>query len=456
MHMRRRIIFVAILAALAVRVTDHGQDLIPVACAASSSMTTRKLVDTPLASVIATGGQVKLVRLAANTWQTTGDSNCPDGITYPGGYAKCFSSETAYLQSCHKATCSADEVWSPTARKCIPIVDFGCQHTNNYMTMQDWDGCSALATPATGGNNFTAGPCLIDNRDGKTYNVRKFADGKCWMADNLKYGGDYHYWHDIKGKGVDMCADRLASVYQADGYTQVVTDKTAADAPAGRFWYGSYGDCLYPYSSVSASDSSQKLGYFYNWMAATQSPCGISGQDCNPDARIVNINDSGYHGTQYLQGVCPEGWHIPTGGSDGEWSILVDRVAGIVSGNNHITNETGLTNTCNDMASSCYVGAGTSRNGGSGSHVVAFFKKGGGFNTIQYTGRTSFNYDTDCSELIVRLIFIGGESMYWSSTAKTQDRAYHIYYSADRVGALGFMPGISKYLGMPIRCVQSN
>ena len=47
--------------------------------------------------------------------------------------------------------------------------------------------CEAAATPT--GTNFTPLGCFSDERDNKVYEVRKFADGKCWLVDNLMYGG---------------------------------------------------------------------------------------------------------------------------------------------------------------------------------------------------------------------------------------------------------------------------
>ena len=60
--------------------------------------------------------------------------------------------------------------------------------------------CDNYATPSA--LNFTLIGCLEDERDGKLYEVRKFADGKCWMVDNLAYGGDSAHG------GSDACAQR--------------------------------------------------------------------------------------------------------------------------------------------------------------------------------------------------------------------------------------------------------
>ncbi len=430
------------------------------AAAASSTTTTMKLIDTPLAAVVGTGGRVNLIRTADNTWQATDNSNCPDGAAYPNGTAHCFAAKgdytaaQVYQYSCRKHTCSADTVWNPASGTCIPIVDYGCTHTNNFMTLQDWDGCSALATPAAGGNNYTAGPCLIDNRDGKTYNVRKFADGKCWLANNLKFGGDYHYWHNIKGQSADTCALRLGSKWQSGGFNNLYTNQSAAKPPTNRFWQGSYGDCVYPYSSTSSSDASNKYGYLYNWMAAVQSPCGWYSQECDPDAMATNTDGKGTYGTQKIQGICPEGWHLPTGGTGGEFNILTDRVAGITGGSSHLADESNTAGGCYTKGNTtCGIWSDTSRNGGNGSYVLTFFNPGGGFNTT-YAGRTNYIGESGATETTaVGLIYQGSNARYWSSTARSTTNAYGLDVYSSGVRPLGYHPGDSKYYGFSVRCV---
>jgi len=87
--------------------------------AASSSTTTRKLIDTPLASVINTGGAVKLIRISDNSWAATGNASCPDGVTFPNAYAKCFSSAAAYSQQCTGSNyCGSNTSWDGNSSKC--------------------------------------------------------------------------------------------------------------------------------------------------------------------------------------------------------------------------------------------------------------------------------------------------------------------------------------------------
>jgi uncharacterized protein (TIGR02145 family) len=164
-----------------------------------------------------------------------------------------------------------------------------CQANDASINMQSWDGCGALTLPAS--NNYTQGPCLTDSRDGKVYQVRKFPDGRCWMVENLRYGGES-----------DACAGRA----RFENYGE-------SSYPSNRFGGGTYGDCADPticcdYQNNCGSCSSYcstvagtgRCGYYYNWQAVMQ----------HSDARSWQCYDGG---SPRADGdICPTGWHVPT------------------------------------------------------------------------------------------------------------------------------------------------
>ena len=88
--------------------------------------------------------------------------------------------------SCSSATtcerCEEGYTWNGNACSQNPTV--------GLTTLQDFKAsdCESFPTPAAG--SYTSIGTLTDSRDGKLYEIRKQADGKCWMADNLAYGGD--------------------------------------------------------------------------------------------------------------------------------------------------------------------------------------------------------------------------------------------------------------------------
>jgi len=172
------------------------------------------------------------------------------------------------------------------ATKTGKFVDLAKWNALGNTTMQGWDDCASLITPT--GTNFTQGPILTDIRDGKQYEIRKFSDGKCWMVDNLMYGGD-----------ADACAGK--STFAGNGFA------TASN----QFGANTYGDCLDPRVGGSApcTAGSTTCGYYYNWQAAMQ-------------------HSTAYYNTTYtgpitnVQGLCPEGWRLPTGNTGGDFDVL--------------------------------------------------------------------------------------------------------------------------------------
>lgn len=133
---------------------------------------------------------------------------------------------------------------------------------------------------------------LRDERDNKTYRVRKFADNNCWMIDNLAYGGG------VDGKG-DYCLGRTTE----DWRTAVNAEAVQAQAKTGlngrKALY--VGDCLDPAKgndNACANGSITKCGYLYNWAAATQ----------DPTAYAYNMAES----MEPIEGICPKGWQLPT------------------------------------------------------------------------------------------------------------------------------------------------
>jgi uncharacterized protein (TIGR02145 family) len=167
------------------------------------------------------------------------------------------------------------------------VIPLYCEIQGSSGTMQDWDGCAALATPAALG--YIQGPCLTDTRDGKVYEVRKFADGKCWMVDNLRYGGD--------------------TTTTGDGCAGKNTFAPLSSNMSGASW--GYGECGDPaiLAKNPPCNNTTDCGYFYNWQAAMQDA-----------SAYLNNNYTGPTGI--VQGICPAGWHLPQGGSSSEFHAL--------------------------------------------------------------------------------------------------------------------------------------
>jgi len=127
-------------------------------------------------------------------------------------------------------------------------------------------------TPQDAPNTFT------DSRDGKVYKTVTIGE-QVWMAENLAY------LPSVVGPatGSEDAGNETVAFYYVYGYDG--TDVAAAKATAN---YSTYG-------------------VLYNWTAAMN---GAASNDANPSG---------------VQGVCPDGWHLP---SDEEWTQLADFLGG--------------------------------------------------------------------------------------------------------------------------------
>ncbi len=174
---------------------------------------------------------------------------------------------------------------APVALTPIPMASISAQF------VADMPGCS-ITGPNRHDYSCPDGSTILglDERDNKTYTLRKLPDGKLWMVDNLAYGGD------LATGGTDACLGKN---------TLAPTPAT----PTNIFGPGTYGDCFDPAGDVMGYNSTPeckaggslegRCGYFYNWQAAMQDPTAIKD--------VAFAGDS-----TNTQGICPDGWRIPT------------------------------------------------------------------------------------------------------------------------------------------------
>ncbi|MBQ6436488.1 hypothetical protein IJJ27_02920 [bacterium] len=240
----------------------------------------------------------------------TGTYACPDNRQLGGQWIKCLScpaesSYSATLNTCECQTgtydmdtnsclqCPVGYTYSQTLQGCFEAVN--CDNPVGYM--DTWKGCSELTNFATA--------CLVDPRDLRTYRVRGIDDGKCWMIDSLKFGGNYLQKDGCmanNGEGnttYAWCGGEDAPGCTAGGSF----DSTKA---RDQFSPGYYGHCRY----VGEVDGVTYDNYVYDWVAAIQDPYGYQGG---------TVTYNGYH-----QGICAPGWHLPLGGNNGDFQTLAN------------------------------------------------------------------------------------------------------------------------------------
>ena len=112
---------------------------------------------------------------------------------------------------------------------------------------------------------------LIDNRDGKSYQVTKLADGKCWMTENLALGNS--------DSTMTLTPD------DSDVSSDFTLPKSDITAFAGN-------------SDVSAVYVDDTYGGYYS-------------------VKTANIDFA-----EYGKSICPKGWKLPISYNSGDWSAL--------------------------------------------------------------------------------------------------------------------------------------
>ncbi|MBR2588869.1 hypothetical protein IKE84_00795 [Candidatus Saccharibacteria bacterium] len=145
---------------------------------------------------------------------------------------------------------------------------------------------------------------MSDIRDGKTYTVRKMADGNCWMAENLKFKLEANKTY--------------TGVNNTTGNT--ITFSTGAICGNGN----TNAACIM--NGNTAYDSTYD-SWYYSWYAATAGS-GTSSMTTN-DGDAANS-------------ICPVHWRLPTnytnkqypdGGANKSWGYLVNAYG--ISPENH-------------------------------------------------------------------------------------------------------------------------
>ena len=157
---------------------------------------------------------------------------------------------------------------------------------------------------------------LSDSRDGTTYNVARLADGNCWMLDNLAL--------DLTNASVqiNLTADTTNATNTTLGYLKngggsspYAVNAVRAKTKSGTgTWSDSYTDpyIITGYENDIPSDSTStaggyRIGTYYNYCAASAGSYCYDSSSSTGDA---------------TEDICPKGWRMPIGGSNGEYQAL--------------------------------------------------------------------------------------------------------------------------------------
>ena len=273
-----------------------------------------------------------------------------------------------------------------------------CWSTSHNPTIDD-----NKTTDGTGAGNFTSN--LTGLTAGTTYYVRAYATNSVGTA----YGDEVAFTPFLCGNSTisdidnniyntvqigEQCwmKENLRTTRYADGISIILGSSTSNDVP---YWYYPNNDSL----------NKASYGLLYNWEA------------------VMGNTSSSNTTSDGVQGICPNGWHVP---SDAEWTELTEYVGNQSEwrcGNNkqYVAKALAATEGWRQSASSsCAVGYHQNNNNATGFFALP----AGVFNGIyvQFNERTYFwSYGTDgqCNR-----------SIYYYST--------HIYTNYDNLKKNGF------------------
>jgi uncharacterized protein (TIGR02145 family) len=255
------------------------------------------------------------------------------------------------------------------------IMDESCTAPGRTVDFTAFEPCS----------NATAGDYwyLTDTREPsniQTYKVKQMADGRIWMVQNLKFGDKCNKEAYVGNTSSD----------QKGNLTTISGDY--------------FGDCM---NRWDASRTPDARGYLYNWAAAVNKSgayYGGSYKGCSGKSAGTTSTNPGA-----CRGICPVGWHIPTGGTSGEFYDLHN-----ASGRN-----------CSTSSDKCW-NASSDWEGVLGGDVLV----SGALNGP------------------------GEHANYWTST----DYGNSVYAYCLLFYSTSVLPGTSfssKYSGFPVRCVRN-
>ncbi|MBQ7802598.1 hypothetical protein IJ380_01930 [Candidatus Saccharibacteria bacterium] len=134
---------------------------------------------------------------------------------------------------------------------------------------------------------------LVDNRDSKTYKIRRLADGNCWMVQNLSLD------LEAAAMGAIMLDDTNTDLHSKSDWTpdESITSGFAGNPTSARF----YDNGLIYVESATVIDTdmmyksdhaSMYVGNYYNWYAAVaETETYVAGRPSDT--------------------ICPHGWSMP-------------------------------------------------------------------------------------------------------------------------------------------------
>ena len=177
-------------------------------------------------------------------------------------------------------------------------------------TMQDWLGCESLTATTYSNGTITPGSviALTDSRDNRTYAIARLADGHCWTIEDLR---TYQVNADITVNNTNApTSGFLTARTTTNSWCTATNDSSCVERSLSTYY-----------------TNAQYSGRYYNWYTATAGN-GLL-------ATTGNVTGD----------LCPKGWHMPTGNTNGLYANL-----GVALGGNAANMTTSTTPTGGTMS----------------------------------------------------------------------------------------------------------
>lgn len=314
---------------------------------------------------------------------TVNGDNKKDGTTT----TTAFNYTPSGGQKYYKADVTFSDTASVKRFDDITVTILNC--SNVEPTMAQWAERAGFSSDDIASIPNTGGTLVDDNGDpvNNPHGVQLHKD----QSGNIFFSGHFGY-EDVPANTKErrwMITNLAATKYD--------TDIVSPPALSQSYTSSSYTDAYYGYPTqgvTNAGDATQynarpRLGRLYNWPAAT----------AGKNTSTVDQSNNGQ--TIQYQGICPNGWHLP---SDLEWTQLEDVLKATPT--DYSTNTTGA-NTAYTMKDVCEPNANTGQ---------SFTIPDGGFNAL-LAGGASYGSANG----------YGSYGNFWSASSGSSSHAWGRY-----------------------------
>lgn len=249
-----------------------------------------------------------------------------------------------------------------------------------------------------------------DTRDSQLYYVKRMADEKCWMVDNLKYVST-----TIPNTVNSTTGMTLNYGQMGEGYNTIDGNYNTANIDNQAFYNSPMGTAYCIGNADMPAYTVTRCGYLYNWYAATN-----------------GTSSSAPYNVQAASSICPSGFRLPSISS------------GPAGANTDPSGSVGY-----DQADFPVLNASMLNNyltSGSRGDFAAGWQPSGAWQGV-YSGV----YTTELGGQMV-----AGGAFYWSSTSYDNTQARAIWYNHLHVDVYESQTLRPRHMGYAVRCVKEG